>query len=163
MTKFLILFFIAVNSAPAFAEPLKNTLAQAHEPGYFSVFLSLVFVICLIYATGLIYSKLNHLGIKTFKSQNKEFAKDKITILSTTPLGANRTLHVIELDGRKMLIGASANSIHLIKDLSEGQDSGCDLAEEMQIEDYDKAAHITDLSKDECIDEEFGLYKKYLR
>ena len=119
MIKYIIPVLIFANSFPAFAEPLKNTLRQPHEPGYFSVLISLIFVICLIYATGIIYNKLNHLGLKTLRAQNKEFAKDKITILSTTPLGSNRTLHVIELDGRKMIIGASANSIHLIKDLSE--------------------------------------------
>lgn len=138
------------------AEPLKESLRPTYEPGYFSIVLSLIFVICLIYATGIIYNKLNHFGIKTLKAQNKDFSQDKITILSTTPLGPNKTLHVIELDGRKMLIGASANSIHLIKDLSSNSDYK-EIAESSEIENEIIINHQEDL------EEEFGLYKKYLR
>ena len=164
MMKYLAAALIVITSTPVFAEPLRDTLRQPHEPGYFSVLLSLVFVVCLIYATGLIYNKLNHLGIKTFKAQNKEFAKDKITILSTTPLGANRTLHVIELDGRKMIIGASANSIHLIKDLSE-EDNLDAVVKDNSDSVFDSAAVVnaSEEVKNPDLDEEFGLYKKYLR
>lgn len=163
MIKYLIPVLIVLNSAQVFAEPLKSTLRQPHEPGYLSVLLSLVFVICLIYATGIIYNKLNHLGLKTFKAQNKEFAKDKITILSTTPLGNNKTLHVIELDGRKMIIGASANSIHLIKDLSEKSENPAEEIKEEVVFDNETDDVETENIKNCDLNEEFGLYKKYLR
>ncbi len=157
MIKYLIPLISIFNVLPSFAEPLKDTLRQSHEPGYLSVFLSLIFVICLIYVTGIVYNKLNHFGLKTLKAQNIDFAKDKITILSTTPLGSNKTLHVIELDGRKMIIGASANSIHLIKDLSEN--------EQPEVQTDNRTITESDVEKfgvrEE--DENFGLYKKYLR
>ncbi len=162
MNKFLISFSIILSSLPVSAEPLSSAVRQAHEPGYFSVLLSLIFVICLIYATGIIYNKLNHLGLKTLKSQNKDFAKDKITILSTTPLGANRTLHVIELDGRKMLIGASANSIHLIKDLSASEPNENNVSEN-ELSNSQNNEYMNEGFKTSYSDEEFGLYKKYLR
>ncbi len=143
------------------AEPLQASLRPTYEPGYISIILSLIFVICLIYATGIIYNKLNHFGIKTLKAQNKDFCKDKITILSTTPLGQNKTLHVIELDGRKMLIGASANSIHLIKDLSN--DNDYQAISEITKNDSQMVNDSESINQEEDLEEEFGLYKKYLR
>jgi hypothetical protein len=71
----------------------------------------------LIYATGIIYTKLNKVGWRTLKKQIAESDNSKVSVISTTPLGSNKTLHVVELDGKRMLIGASANSIDLIKDL----------------------------------------------
>jgi len=95
-----------------------NTLGiqtVGQEPNLISLVFSLIFVVLLIYATGIIYAKLNKLGLNTMKKQIGE--RDGVSVLSTTNLGNNRTLHVVELDGERMLIGASQNSIHLIKDL----------------------------------------------
>lgn len=88
-----------------------------HEPSLLSVALSLLFVILLIYVTGIIYLKLNKVGFKTLKKQQGDFAKSQVSVLSTTQLGSNKTLHVVELDGKRMLIGASSGAIQLIKDL----------------------------------------------
>lgn len=162
MSRLIILAYITVAmSGYSMAEPLNDSLRSTYEPGYLSIVLSLIFVVCLIYATGIIYNKLNHFGIKALKAQNKDFCKDKITILSTTPLGQNKTLHVIELDGRKMLIGASANSIHLIKDLSN--DNEYQEITEITNSDSQTLNDSENNSNEEDLEEEFGLYKKYLR
>ena len=87
------------------------------EPNIISVVFSLLFVILLIYATGIIYTKLNKLGFNTLKRQMHDIDGSKVAVISTTPLGNNKTLHVVELEGKRMLIGASTNSIDLIKDL----------------------------------------------
>ena len=103
-----------------------NTLVQqsvGHEPNLVSIFFSLVFVILLIYATGIIYTKLNKLGLNTLKKQMGESNTSKVSVISTTALGSNKTLHVVELDGKRMLIGASSASIHLIKDLGTYNDN----------------------------------------
>ncbi len=96
-----------------------NTLTQnvGQEPNFMSVIFSLVFVILLIYATGIIYAKLNKAGLKTLKKHMGDTDDSRVTVISTTPLGSNKTLHVVELNGKRMLLGASANSIDLIKDL----------------------------------------------
>lgn len=88
-----------------------------NEPSIISVVLSLVFVVLLIYVTGIVYAKLNKVGFKTLKRQQGDFAKSHVSVVSTTQLGNNKTLHVVELDGKRMLIGASASTIQLIKDL----------------------------------------------
>ena len=95
-----------------------NNLTQSvgQEPNFVSVVFSLLFVILLIYATGIIYARLNKVGFKTLKKMNCN-DDSKVSVISTTPLGNNKTLHIVELDGKRMLIGASTNSIDLIKDL----------------------------------------------
>lgn len=88
-----------------------------NEPSVISVVLSLLFVVLLIYLTGIIYAKLNRVGFNSLKKQQGDFAKAQVTVVSTTQLGNNKTLHVVELDGKRMLIGASSSAIQLIKDL----------------------------------------------
>lgn len=88
-----------------------------NEPSIISVVLSLLFVVILIYLTGIIYTKLNKVGFKTLKRQQGDFASSQVSVVSTTQLGNNKTLHVVELDGKRMLIGASSSAIQLIKDL----------------------------------------------
>lgn len=120
---------------PDLPEPLAGSMAQAssvsttdtatnvatqtvgHEPNFVSILFSLIFVVLLIYATGIIYTKLNKLGFATLKKQMGDLNKSQVSVISTTALGNNKSLHIVELDGKRMLIGASINSIHLIKDL----------------------------------------------
>lgn len=73
------------------------------------------------------YTKLNKFGVKALKRQVGDNSDSQVAVISTTPLGANKTLHVVELGGKRMLIGASANSIHLIKDL--GNYPPCEIEE----------------------------------
>lgn len=93
------------------------------EPSLVSVVLSLVFVVLLIYLTGILYAKLNRAGFKTLKKQQGEFSRSHVSVISTTQLGNNKTLHVVELDGKRMLIGASSGAIQLIKDLGSIKDN----------------------------------------
>ena len=106
------------SSVSTTSDTVSNTLTQnvGQEPNFISVVFSLIFVILLIYATGIIYAKLNNTGFKTLKKMS-ESDDSKVSVISTTPLGSNKTLHVVELNGKRMLIGASTNSIDLLKDL----------------------------------------------
>lgn len=106
------------SSVSTTSDTVSNTLTQnvGQEPNFISVVFSLIFVILLIYATGIIYARLNNTGFKTLKKMS-EGDDSKVSVISTTPLGSNKTLHVVELNGKRMLIGASTNSIDLLKDL----------------------------------------------
>ncbi len=110
------------------------TQPVGQEPNFLSMILSLVFVILLIYATGIIYTKLNKFGLKAMKRQLGDNSASHVSVLSTTPLGTNKSLHVVELDGKRMLIGASANSIHLIKDLGSYSEEDIEEGEYSKIE-----------------------------
>lgn len=111
----------SVSTTPAVASAAETVTSTTQnigqEPSLISLFFSLLFVILLIYATGIVYAKLNKLGLKTLKKQIGDNSKSQVSVVSTTVLGGNKTLHVVELDGKRMLIGASTSSIHLIKDL----------------------------------------------
>lgn len=110
-------------------DAINTAAAQSvgQEPNFISMIFSLIFVVLLIYATGIVYTKLNKFGEKTLGRPGGDISDSKVSVISTTPLGNNKTLHVVELGGKRMLIGASASSIHLIKDL--GIYPPCEIAE----------------------------------
>ena len=119
-TLFMLLSFVQpVIADEVLTSSIKGVLKHTVESNYWSVLLALGVVIVLIYLTGIIYAKLNVLGYKTLKKEYKDIEKSKIIILSTTQLGQNKFLYVIELAGKKMLIGVSNENITLLKDLSE--------------------------------------------
>ena len=103
-----------------------GTQSIGHEPSIISVVLSLAIVVLLIYLTGIAYAKLNKVSIKTLKKQQGDLSKSQVSVVSTTQLGNNKTLHVVELDGKRMLIGASSGAIQLIKDLGSTVDNEID-------------------------------------
>jgi len=146
------------------AKSLKNNL---HEPNIISTVASLFIVICLIYVTGIIYTKLNKFSTTTMKKQLGDLSDNHISILSTTRIGNNKSLHVIEVAGKKLLIGATQNSISLIDNLDSKANTNIKsfsinndkiISEKISNKDSDT------VQKEEKINEEdFGLYKKYLK
>ena len=142
MKKYLFLILVAVmiytqkaclavdTASTEIDKALKST---AHEPNILSIIFSLLFVIFLIYITGIIYSKLNVVGAKTLREQLKNCNLNRATIVSTTQLGQNKNLHVIELNNKNYLIGATPNSINLIKELGELDKKTQEACEEAEI------------------------------
>lgn len=116
------MFLNSIQLAYCEIEEVNQELSQvlkshSNDPSVLTIIISLLFVLCLIYATGVIYSKLNVYGAKTVKKQMKDYDMTKVIVLSTTQLGQGKNLHVLELEGKRMLIGATPNSINLIKEL----------------------------------------------
>lgn len=144
----------AAEASPELAKSLKNT---SHEPNFFSIVFALLFVIFLIYITGIIYSKLNLVGAKTVKDQLRGYHLDRAVVLSTTQLGQGKNLHVIEINDKHLLIGATANSINLIKELEvvKTDENKSKIATENEI--------IEHLEKEEpVVEDKFDVHKKYL-
>ena len=166
---YIILSFILLNGsslALTETESISSALKSTnYEPNYFSIILSLLFVILLIYITGILYTKLNKVGVKSVKKEFREASDIKPVVLSTTPVGHDKTLQVIEIAGEKLLIGVSQHSVNLIKTLgvkyNAVKEQGINNHEAM----YNKEEKVEDKIKEEHtvnIDD-FGLYKKYLR
>lgn len=141
--------FCATEAAiPELSQSLKTPTG---EPGIMSIVFALVFVICLIYVTGIIYQKLNIVGAQKVQEQYKKFDLGNVIVLSTTQLGQGKNLHVIEINDERLLIGATPNSINLIKKLGKKKE------EEKAV----KAPEVQ--SEEEKIEEEKAeIYKKYL-
>lgn len=164
---FIMMSFLCVNSvfADSVTENINSSLkSSSYEPNYFSILVSLVFVIFLIYVTGILYTKLNKVGVKTVRNELKESSDIKPVVLSTTPIGHDKSLQVIEINGEKLLIGVSQNSVSLIKTLESGKRQDVinetpvhnTNVEQSQVENKTKEEHTVNT-------DDFGLYKKYLR
>lgn len=162
---------------------LKNSLkSSAGEPNFLSVITALLFVIALIYITGLIYSKLNIAGAKTVQNQIRNYNLSKAVVISTTQLGQGKNLHVIELNKKHYLIGATPSSITLIKELGvnagvnayEEAETNNQVIEQNQKEEKNDKTSEVDIDKAigalygseqdflEETEEKFDLHKKYL-
>lgn len=75
------------------------------------VVLSLIFVVALAY--------LSLLALKKFSSSTatQKSPRRNIRVLETTGLGTNRALHVVQIDGRQLLVGSTASQVNLIAEL----------------------------------------------
>ncbi len=168
--------FILSNLALASSETenINSVLkSSGYEPNYFSVVMSLIFVVFLIYITGILYTKLNKVSVKTVKNEFRENSDIKPIVLSTTPIGHDKTLQVIEIAGEKLLIGVSQHSVNLIKTMGkksnyENNTNKSNISESVTEESmnilYEKSEVEDKTKKEHTINEEdFGLYKKYLR
>ena len=141
------------------AKSLKHSM---HEPNVASTVFSLLIVICLIYITGIVYTKLSKFGMNTAKKEFKNLDDTAITVLSTRQLGNNKTLHVIEIAGKRMLIGATQHSVQLIDVLSEKTESK---VKSFSINKPSETVSEVETKHDEAKaeEEDLGLYKKYLK
>lgn len=146
-------------AADAVSPELEHSLkTHAGEPGIGSIVFSLIFVIFLIYVTGLIYSRLNLVGAKTIRDQLKNYDLSKAMVLSTTQLGQGKNLHVIELNKRLYLIGATQNSINLIKELDYTKEENKN--QEIEKEEIKEEMHLPKDTQEPVV--EFEVHKKYL-
>ena len=79
------------------------------------VALSLVFVVALAY--------VSLLALKHFTSGkiSVKSPRRNIRVLETSGLGTNRALHVVEVGGRRLLVGSTSSQINLITELEAGE------------------------------------------
>lgn len=170
MKKYLFLIgiiLISAQSALCAVEAASPELQQslktnAHEPNFMSIIFALVFVVALIYITGLIYSKLNIVGAKTVQEQLRNFDLNRAVVISTTQLGQGKNLHIIELNNQRYLIGATLNSINLIKELGEVKKEVKKQAEPAAEEPINILYGEENPEKKFETVEEFDVHKKYL-
>lgn len=110
-------------SGSAGVESLVGGQSVGQEISLVSVVFALLITLSLFYLLIILYTKLNKANANILKAQQNGL-KSQAAVISTTALGNNKTLHVIELDGKRMLIGASSNAIQLIKDLGNVTSEG---------------------------------------
>ncbi len=168
LTLYNIQYTLAVpNSGSELEQALRDT---SKDPSLASIVSALLIVIFLIYITGIIYSKLNAVGSKAAREQFKNYDLNKAIVLSTTQLGQNRNLHVIEINDKCYLIGATPNSVNLIKELGTVENNKNQEYEKPEDVDIDKAIRVLYGKNEEIIEseaqpsdtEEFDVHKKYL-
>lgn len=125
MNKIILAFFLLTNTALAGGMGMyqdNNELAEIgsnmYEPNWFSMILGLCFVICLIYLTSFLYQKLIKLKL------DKEVSKNEIEIVTSKPLGQNKNLYIVNVNGEYLLLGATQNNITYIKEVKPMEAEG---------------------------------------
>lgn len=102
----------------------------------FSVFLKLGVVVLLIIGFAIV---LKRWQTKSFSSKSKQ-----INVIETTNLSTHRTLYLIEIDGQKMLIGATDQSMtNLYQTLSSDFDTLSSSANDQNFSDLLDQANKT--------------------
>ena len=114
MKKFFI-FSLFLNSLCYAEDELEQVLNHnTYQPNYFSLLFGLLFVIALIYLTGILYKKLTK--IKIGDTHEEKF---DIELISSASLGQNKNLYIIKTDNKYSLIAETQNSITYLRDLGE--------------------------------------------
>ena len=165
-----------------FPASIRSALKHSTDVNYISVVIALGVVIMLIYITGIVYAKLNIIGHNAVKKQYKGLDNERIFIHSTTQIGNNKTLHVIEIACKKLLIedlddsttSVSSDDMKSIfhKELSKSmpldkiypQNEDTYKEEDISIDKKipEEIENINDNPTCNNNNDDFGLYKKYL-
>lgn len=164
INKFFVSIFIplaSVNSAFALdlPESMKETMARetAGMPSLLNLVVSMVIVIAMIYLTGWIYNKLNIVNRNKLKKMaQSDSDAQRFTVLQSMPLGQQRHLYSIEMNGKILLVGSTPSHINLIKEFDKAKSEETEAANEVQTKEYSAAEEQIRQAVD--IDE---LYKKY--
>lgn len=110
---FLLFFYSTISNQIFAQEDLTTSLSKNQwEPNYIGMFFGLFVVLGLVYLSAFIYQKL--LKVKISKNINSNISAE---IISTTPLGQNKNLHIIKVQDEYILIGATSNNISYIKNI----------------------------------------------
>lgn len=98
---------------------IKNIITSPDITYILQSFISLGLVIGLIYLSAFLYKKLTMATSKKINNTKEEIIdKNKLNIVSSLPLGNNKSLYVVEINGKTLLLGVCENNISLIKELS---------------------------------------------
>lgn len=162
MKKILYALFVFICvTAPSYAVHLPESMKQSmrHDygiPSFTQLIISMVLVVGLIYFTGWIYTRLNIVNRK----QLSKIASDKkdsvrFTVLQSMPLGQQRHIYTIEMNGKILLVGSTPSHINLIKEFDSIEDVDLNISDNSVIENESEPKNANQKID---IDE---LYKKY--
>lgn len=153
----LSLVFAVAGSAFAVELPGVMKQAMVHEtgmPSLLNLVVSMVLVIAMIYATGWIYNKLNIVNRDKLNKMNaKGIDANRFNVIQTMPLGQNRHLYSIEMNGKIILIGSTPSHINVLKEFALDETDT-----DKQILDNSDESKLSTSKRNIEIDE---LYKKY--
>jgi len=154
----IMLLSITVCNA-AFAAGKTALVLSAKE--FIQPFFSLIFVICMIYASFFLYSKLTGYNMRKFSKLSKKKIEDsKISLISHLSLGQNKSVDVIEINGQRLLLGVCSDKITLLKEI----DSKSGMAQGDVDDDIFEIKEIEEVEPEEDSDSKINeMFYKYLR
>ena len=141
---------------------IKNIILSPDVTYIIQAFLSLALVIGLIYLSAYIYRKLTNVTSKKINNTKDELIdKNKLNIISSLPLGSNKSLCIVEINGKTLLLGVCEQNISLIKELSPNEVVCNNNVEKKQINEIKKEEEKKEPTKDD-LNELIRICNKYL-
>ncbi len=147
-------------------DKLPKELEKAKEvtpPSYFSMVMSLFVVLILIFIFGWAYNRLKDINPALLLA-GKQYDKkaNRFNLISTASLGQGKSIHLVEINGKRLILGSTANSVNLLSELPEEFKS----AENFDIKETGKQpAESQDTAMADAEHYENGysdLYKEYI-
>ena len=101
--------------------PLESMLSHGtiHEGGIIRSLVSLAIVIGLIYLTAWIYKNLNKFNTQKFSQKTTESEINKFKLVSAQSLGANKSLNVVEINNKYLVLGVTQHNINLLTEFDK--------------------------------------------
>lgn len=141
---------------------IKNIILSPDVTYILQAFLSLALVIGLIYLSAYIYKKLTNVTSKKINNTKDELIdKNNLNIISSLPLGSNKSLCIVEINGKTLLLGVCEQNISLIKELSPNEVVCNNNVEKKQINEIKKEEEKKEPTKDD-LNELIRICNKYL-
>lgn len=159
-----------------------NSLAKETGNDFFRAFFSLMIVLLMILAFAWVYARvkgINPTAILTGKFAEKDL--NRFNVISTSTLGQGKDIHLVEINGKQLVIGSTNNTINLlteippeeIEKLKENRqhnqnDENADIDVAELAEDDLNCEPIEDIEDVEFMDPDFysskysKVYKEYL-
>lgn len=139
------------------SDRLKNSKPMK-GPSFFSILSSLFFVILLIIIFGWFYNKLRSVDPALLLSGKlSDNNANKFNILSTASLGQGKNIHLVEINGKHLIIGSTINNINLLAEINPEKNVKENQKEYINNENNDELTF--DDSDSSAYNE---LYKEYL-
>lgn len=129
---------------------------------FLRAFFSLSIVLLLIFIFAWIYARvkgINPTAILTGKFSEKDL--NRFNVLSTSTLGQGKDIHLVEINGKQLVIGSTANSINLLTEIAPEEIEK--LKSERQADSNDEAFENTEPENAEPIEipDEENFYYEY--
>ena len=119
---YIALFFVITFMPQCFAITKEGAIEQFKL--YVQPVISLIIVIGLIYLVFGIYAKMNKYNFQKFsKSSAKSLELSKLTLVSHLPLGQNKSVDVVEINGKFLVLGVAGDNISLIKEFESEKEA----------------------------------------
>jgi len=96
----------------------KNNIMKEKENNFLKTFSSLSIVLLLVFVFAWIYARvkgINPTAILTGKFSEKNL--NKFNVLSTSTLGQGKDIHLVEINGKQLVIGSTNNNINLLTEI----------------------------------------------
>lgn len=147
----------------------KSQPTEVATPSVLNLFTSLMVVLVLIFISAWLYNKIRGIdtsSLLTGKPQRKD--KFKFNLLTSLTLGQGKNIHIVEVNGKKLVIGSTANNINLlteIDNLSKSDTPDLDISKYQDIaEDLkQKQEEGFDFSSPESYELGYAdIYKEYI-